>query len=110
MRIAEMIGKENSKKIESALRRFVPILASGGKEWEALSAEEWEWVGAVSDVLAWLDGTEYERLTYLRYVREYKHDKIAAALCVDRSTVFKLLRDVQICAAFRAIARKLITV
>ena len=73
MRIAEMIGKENSKKIESALRRFVPILASGGKEWEALSAEEWEWVGAVSDVLAWLDGTEYERLTYLRYVRRRKN-------------------------------------
>ena len=110
MRVAEMIGEENGRAIEAALRRFVPMLESGGKEGEALSAEEWEWLAAVSDLFVWFNGTEYERLMYFRSVREYKHDKIAAALCVDRLTVFKLFRDVQICAAFRATARGLIAI
>lgn len=110
MRITEMIGKENGKTIEAALRRYIPMMDAGGKELEQLTEEEWNWIAAISDLLVWFNGTDYERLMYFRYVQKRNDKEIAVALSVDRSTVFKLLRDVQICAAFRAIARGLIVI
>lgn len=109
MRVAAILGKENRKTIERALKRYAPMIAVG-EEFEQLSEKEERWVDVVLKLLVWCKNTEYEQLIYFRYVMGYKHTEMAAALCVDRSTVFKMLGEVQIFAALKAAEYGLITI
>lgn len=112
MRAVLIIGNENRKAIEAALGKYIPMMKPDTSN--ALIDETDAWLDVVLEVMEWckpIDGwPPFLRLLLLRYAQKRSDKEIAQALCVDRSTVFKMLEEVQTYAAIKAIEYGLIAV
>lgn len=114
MRVVLIIGNENRKAIEAALRKYIPMIKPGADASSSLTDETDTWLDVVLDVVEWCEPVDgrppFLRLLLLRYAQKRSDKEIAQALCVDRSTVFKMLEEVQTYAAIKAIEYGLIAV